>query len=158
MVLRVQRAVGHFLGGLQNKGVAAGRGRFELAELCVVHLGVNAQLGQIGAHQRQMVFQINFADTQNPLHRLLVAQTAAERVAGIGGIGDYAAFAHDFRRLPDQSLLRIVGMDGKKLSHNECSLKNIGLDKPIYACCLPRRFNTLILNVSFIVKDSILTS
>ena len=97
----MQRAVRHFFGCLKDKGVAAGGGGFQLAELAVVHFGVSAQFAQIGAHQRQMVLQIDLADTQNPLHRFLIAQTAAERVAGIGRVGDYAAVADDFRRLFD---------------------------------------------------------
>ena len=41
--------------------------------------------------------------------RIRVADAAAERVAGIGRVGDDAAVAQDRRRLPDQPRLRMVG-------------------------------------------------
>ena len=44
------------------------------------------------------------------LERLLVTDVAAERVAGIRGIHDEPALAHDLHGAPDQAQLRILGM------------------------------------------------
>ena len=113
----MQRAVGHFFGRLQNEGVAARGGGLELAELGVVDFGVSAQLAQIGAHQGQVVFQIDFADGEDALHCGFVAEFAAERVAGVGGVDDDSAVADDVRRLLNQAFLGVVGVDGEKLCH-----------------------------------------
>ena len=69
-----------------------------------------------------MVFEVDLADAQDVLHRFFVAEMAAERVAGIGGVNDDAAFADDFDGLFDQALLGVFGVDGEKLCHAESLL------------------------------------
>ena len=55
---------------------------------------------------------VDAADPAQALHRVLVAEVAAERVAGVGRIGDHAARAHDLRRPRDQARrCGCVGMD-----------------------------------------------
>ena len=68
---------------------------------------------QVAAHQREMMMTIGLADAPHPLQRILVADMAAERVTGIGRIGDEPAAAHDFRRAADQPRLRGDGCSSK---------------------------------------------
>ena len=56
---------------------------------------------------------VGLADAAHPLQGVLVADVTAERVAGIGRIGDYAARAHDFGRAADESRLRGDGCNSK---------------------------------------------
>ena len=132
----VQRAVGHFFGGGQDKGVGARGGGFELAELAVVHFGVSAQFAQIGAHQGEVVFQIDLADGEDAFHGFLIAHLAAERVAGVGGIHDHAALAHDFGGLFHQPLLGIFGVDGEELCHGSLLRGKTGI-LSLYAAPCP---------------------
>jgi len=85
--------------------------------LAVVHFGVSAQLAQIGAHQGEVVSQIDLADGEDTFHGFLIAHLAAERVAGVGGVHDDSAVADDVGGLFDQAFLRVVGVDGEELCH-----------------------------------------
>ena len=64
-----------------------------------------------------MVFLVNFADVQDFFHRVFVAELATQRIAGIGGVNNHAAVAHDVGGLLNQAVLRIIGVDGEKLCH-----------------------------------------
>ena len=57
-----------------------------------------------------MMMPVRLADAADALQRVLVADVAAQRVAGIRRIHDEPALAHDLRGLPDQAQLRILGM------------------------------------------------
>ena len=59
------------------------------------------------------------AHAQQTRGRVLVANLTAQRVAGVGGIHDYAALFDDVYRLLDKPKLRIVEMDIKKLGHGD---------------------------------------
>src|SRR5579859_6283437 len=50
-------------------------------------------------------------------HRGLVTDMASQRVAGVGRIGDDAAFAHDRRRARNQAALRMGGLNLEILRH-----------------------------------------
>ena len=65
-----------------------------------------------------MVFQVDFADGEDAFHRGFVAEFAAERVAGVGGVHDNPAAAYDIGSLFDQAFLRVVGVDGEELCHD----------------------------------------
>ena len=113
----MKRAIGYFFGCLQDKGVAAGRSCFELAELGIIHFGVSTQFTQIGTHQGQVVFLIDFANRENALHRIFVAEFATQCIAGIRRVNDDAATADNIGGLLDEAVLGIIGMDGEKLCH-----------------------------------------
>lgn len=49
-------------------------------------------------------------DPADPLQRVLVADVATERIAGVGGIGDHPARAHDLDCAPDEPRLGILRM------------------------------------------------
>jgi chemotaxis signal transduction protein len=62
--------------------------------LLVVDLGVVGNLGQIAAHQGEMMLVVDLADRPDALHALLVADHAAEGIGRVGRIGhDPAACA-----------------------------------------------------------------
>ncbi len=54
---------------------------------------------------------VGLPDPPHALERVLVADVAAERVAGIRRIRDHAAFTHDVGGAPDQPGLRVDRMD-----------------------------------------------
>jgi len=60
-------------------------------------------LRQVVAHQREIMLLVQTADAQDALHRLLVADMAAERVAGVGRIGDHPSAPDDLHRLADKA-------------------------------------------------------
>ncbi len=74
-------------------------------------------LGQIPAHQRKVVVFIHLPYGANARHDRLVPQVAAQRITGIGWIGEHAAGAYDGRGLSYQARLRISRVNGKELSH-----------------------------------------
>ena len=64
-----------------------------------------------------MVVPVGVADAPDAIQRVLVADVAAERVAGIRRIHDHPAVPHDLRGAADQAQLRIVGMKLEILAH-----------------------------------------
>ena len=85
--------------------------RLEQPIVLVAHLGVGGDLRQIAANQREMVVFVGGANTRNPLQRVLVADMAAQRVAGISGINDHPAVTDDPCRLLNQAWLGIFGVN-----------------------------------------------
>ncbi|MNY62805.1 hypothetical protein D3C86_1996840 [compost metagenome] len=81
LALRVAHAARHFLGGVQNEGVGAGRAQLEQAVLAVVDLGIGRELGQIAAQQAQMVLVVDLADAADALHGVAVIEMADQRIA-----------------------------------------------------------------------------
>jgi hypothetical protein len=61
------------------------------------------------------IIQLPYA--ADALDCILVAELAAQGIARIGRIDDDAAVADDIDSLPDQPLLRIVGMDTEEQGH-----------------------------------------
>ena len=60
---------------------------------------------------------VGLANAPDAVERLLVADVAAERVAGIRRIDDQPALAQDLGGAADQSQLRILGMKLEVLAH-----------------------------------------
>ncbi len=77
-------------------------------------------------------------DAADPLHRPLVFNFAAQRVAGVGRINDHPALTHNLHRLVNQPRLRVIRMDIKNLAHTSLS---IFIRRPLPNCArrLPRR-------------------
>ena len=67
-------------------------------------------LRKIRAHQCEVMMAVGLADTAHALERALVADVPAERVTGIGRIGNDASGAHQIRRAADEAQLRINGV------------------------------------------------
>ena len=95
----------------QDERVRPRRERLQRAVLLVVHARVVRDLRQIAAHQREVMMLVGLADARDALHRLFVADVAAERIAGIRRIHDDAAGADQRDRLPDEARLRVLRVD-----------------------------------------------
>jgi hypothetical protein len=76
-----------------------------------------AELGEILAHQREVVPVIELADRPDPVDAFLVAELAAQRVAGVRRVGDHAALPHDVTDLGDRATLRVGRMDVEVPGH-----------------------------------------
>ena len=60
-----------------------------------------------------MVFLIDFANRENALHCVFVAEFATQRVAGVRRVNDNAATADNVGGLLDEAVLGIIRMDGE---------------------------------------------
>jgi hypothetical protein len=108
---RVEHPARQLARRLEDEREAPRRQRLEESIARVVDAGVGAELGQIPAHQREVVALVDGADAAQAGHRALVAEVRAERVAGVGGIGDHPAVEDDRRRARDQARRRMGGVD-----------------------------------------------
>src|SRR5712691_5591387 len=86
-------------------------------KLPIVELGIAPELGQIAAHQRQVVLVIDLSQRANALRGLRIADPATQRITGVRRISDHPATAYDRRGLANQARLRIDGVNRKILSH-----------------------------------------
>ena len=81
LALRVAHAARHFLGGVENEGIGAGRAQLEQPVLAVVDLGIGRQFRQVAAQQAQMVLVVDLADAADALHGVAVIEMAHQRIA-----------------------------------------------------------------------------
>src|SRR5882672_5851620 len=110
VALGIEQTFWHFPARFENECIAARRGRLERPVLYVVDDRVLPELREVAADQREMMMRIQLADATHALHGALVADLAAQRIAGIGRIYHQSAVAHDFDRATNESLLGIFGM------------------------------------------------
>ena len=75
------------------------------------------ELGEVLAHQREVVLVVEAADPQDPVAPVPVAEPAAERVAGVGRVGDQRVVAQRVGDLLEQPRLRVVGVDVEVAGH-----------------------------------------
>src|SRR6185503_1648919 len=115
--LLARKAPRHFLSGTQDERVAARRHALQELELRVVDHRVARHLGEIAAHQRQVMALVDTANAAQALGPFRAGAVAAQRIARVRRIGDQAAVAHDFGGLAHQALLRVRRMDGEILRH-----------------------------------------
>src|SRR5450759_4869563 len=73
----------------------------------------------------KLMMTVCLADSPHALECVFVADMTAERIAGIGGIGDNAARAHDIRRTADKPRLRGCGVQFKVLTHGGCPISSV---------------------------------
>ena len=66
-----------------------------------------AELGEVAADQRELVLGVELTDLPDPFDALPVAEVAAQREAGVRGIGDEAAGSQDLDHLADCATLGI---------------------------------------------------
>ena len=103
---------------LEQERVRTGRVGAQQPVLPVVHQGVAADVRQIAAHQGKMMMAIGVANGADSLQRRLVADVAAERIAGIGGIDDHPAAAQSIDRLANEASLRRYRMQLQINTHD----------------------------------------
>ena len=75
------------------------------------------QLGEVAAHEGEVVLVVEPADRPDPLQRILVAELGSEGVSGVGRVGHESAVAQDRHGLVDGSLLRVVRVDFDETRH-----------------------------------------
>ena len=68
-------------------------------ELPVVEAREVPQFDQVPQHEREVVVLVDAAQVANAPHRLVVAESASERIARVCRVGDHPAVAQDLRRL-----------------------------------------------------------
>jgi hypothetical protein len=101
----------HLLGRRQDERVAARGRRLDGPEHRVGHVRELAELGEVLAHQREVVPVIEVPDRPDPGDAVFAAELAAERVARVRRVGDHAARPHDIGDLDDRPPLRVGRMD-----------------------------------------------
>jgi len=80
--------------------------RAQQSILPVVDQGVFADVGQIAAHQREVMIAVRLANLADPLERSLIADMTAECIAGISRIDDHRAAPQCLHRLANIAALR----------------------------------------------------
>jgi hypothetical protein len=93
-------------GRQQERERSRGRG-LEQPELPGIDARIAPDLAQVAAHQREVMVPVGPADAAQTLERLGIADVTAQRIAGIGRVGNDAPGAHDFGGAANQSQLRI---------------------------------------------------
>jgi hypothetical protein len=63
---------------------------------------------EVLAHEREVVLAVDAADRPDPLDAVEIPHLAAERVAGVGRVGDHPAAPDDVSHLRDRPALRVV--------------------------------------------------
>ena len=101
----------------QDERVRPRRRRLDRPERRVVDLHELPELGEVLAHQREVVPVVEAADPQDPVAAVAVAELAAERVAGVGRVGDQLVVAQRVGDLPEQPRLRVVRVDVEVAGH-----------------------------------------
>jgi hypothetical protein len=116
-LLGVQQAARHLAGGREDERVLARRRRLHRPEQRVVDLYERAELGEVAAHEGEVVAGVQAADLPDPVDAVLVAEPGAEREARVGRIGDQPVAPQDVDHLSDRSGLRVVGVHVEVLRH-----------------------------------------
>jgi len=117
LLSRVLQPARYLPGRGQDEGVAARRCRLDSPEHRVGDARELAELGEVLAHQREVVPVIKVADRPDPRDAVGVAELAAERIAGVRRVGDHAARADDIGDLGDRARLRAGRMDVEVPGH-----------------------------------------
>ena len=106
--------LGNQLGSRQDKGVRAGQVFFHEPVGSIGDMGILADIGQIGAHERKRLVLWPFFQLDQLLDGFLVEKVTADTVAGIGWITDYRTVLEHFDNLFNQTELRVYRVDFKQ--------------------------------------------
>ena len=110
---RVLEPARHLLGRRKDERVTAGGRCLDRPEHPVGNVRELAELGEVLAHQREVVPAVELADSPDPRDAVAVAELAPECVAGVRRVGDDASRAHDLGDLGDRPGLRVGRMNVK---------------------------------------------
>src|SRR5262249_60547745 len=83
---------------------------------------VTPNIGQVSAHEREVMVAARAADRAQALERVLVVDMTSERVTGVRGISDDSTLTDDLRRLANRSHLRCDGMQLEVMTGHEDGL------------------------------------
>ena len=116
-LLGVHQPARHLAGRRQDERVGPGRGRLDRPERRVVDVDELPELGEVPAHQREVVPVVELPDPQDPVAAVPVAELAAQRVAGVGRVGDQRVVAQRLDDLGDQPGLRVDRVEVEVARH-----------------------------------------
>ena len=136
MLLGVERHPGDVLGALEDEGPRSGGESLDEPEGVVADDGQRADLGEVGAHEGEVVLVGQPADRADAVHALLIARRAGQGVPGVGRVGDQAAVADHRDDLVDETGL---GVDGVELD-----VARHGLTLPVTALTRPPRRSAIL--------------
>ena len=111
VLLGVERHPGHVLGALEDEGPRPRGKPLDEPEGVVAHDGQRPDLGEVGAHEGEVVLAVELADGADPVQPILVARRTGQGVSGVGGVGDQAAVAQCVDDLLNQTHLRVDGVE-----------------------------------------------
>ena len=112
----------HLTGGGQDEGEWAGDSCLDRPERGIAQVHQRTELGEVAAHQREVVLVVEATQLLDPFEPVPVAQLDAERVAGVRGIGDESAVSQDVHHLRDGPRLRVDRVYVEVARHGLASL------------------------------------
>ena len=116
-LLRVHQPPRHLAGRGQDERVRPRGRRLDRPERGVLDVHELPELGEVPAHQREVVLLVEPPDPQDPVPTVPVAEHAAERIARVRRVGDQRPVPQRLGHLLEQAGLRVVGMDVDEAGH-----------------------------------------
>ena len=138
LAFRMHDPARQLLGALENEGIAAGRGCLEQSVLGIIDPCKVCNLGKVAHHQRQMVAIIDLANLANAIQRFLVAEMAANGIAGIGRQSDDRAITNKLSCLNQQALLWRFRVNMNDTRHDQATSRQTGFKSSGNGGALPR--------------------
>jgi hypothetical protein len=114
----MEQPLRHLRQGREDERVGPGRARADGPERGVVDVHELAELGEVLAHQREVVPVVEAPDAQDPVPPVAVPDPGPQGVAGVGRVGDQRVVPQRVDDLLEQPLLRVVRMDVQVARHD----------------------------------------
>ena len=115
---RVEQPARYLGGRREDERVRPRRRGLDRPERRVVDVHELTHLREVAAHQGEVMPVVEAADPQDPVPTLAVADPAAERVPGVGRVGDQRVVVAQRRDdLLQQPGLRVVRVDVEEAGH-----------------------------------------
>ena len=115
--LRILQATRHLPRCFENEGIGSWRVRLQQAIAPVLHTGIRGNLGEVPAHDGEVVVLARLANPLQSASSFPIAEVPAKCIAGIGWVDHQAVASKNIHRLLDQPALGIHRMDMKALGH-----------------------------------------
>ena len=135
--LRILQPFRHFSSCRQNERVRPRRQRFDQSVSPVIDPCIKADLGQVRANQREVVFLVGLSDPPDTIDCLSISYVTSERVAGICRVGDQPPALYGANNHRNASRLRIGGVHFDEFGHarivGEQGLRGYPLDTLLFA-------------------------
>jgi len=115
--LRILQPFRHFSSCRQNERVRSRRHRLDQPVRPVFDPRINANFGQVTAHQSEVVFFVRTPNSVDALDRSFVADVASKCVTRVGGISNQATIPNNLHNLAYATRLGIGWMNVYQLGH-----------------------------------------
>jgi len=116
-LLGVHQAIRDVAGRGQDERVGTRCRRLDRPERRVAQVHELTELGEVAAHQGEVVLVVELAQLLDPLETVPVAQLDAQGVAGVGRVGDQRVVAEQVDHLGDSPWLRVDRVDVEVAGH-----------------------------------------